>query len=62
MIETTLDLRSIPEIEIERDDFGNARVVIEGRIEDNEVVDEVLKAGKITPVSITVATESREES
>ena len=61
MAETTLDLRSIPEIELERDDFGNVRVAIEGRVDDDEVVDEVLKAGRINPVSITVETESEEE-
>lgn len=60
MVEITLDLRRIPEIELERDDFGNVRFSVEGRIDDGEKVREVLQADQIKPISLTVETESEE--
>lgn len=60
MVEITLDLRRIPEIKLERDDLDNVRFSVEGRIDDDEKVSEVLQAGQIKPVSLTVETESEE--
>ena len=60
MVEITLDLRRIPEIELERDDLDNTRFLVEGRIDDDEKVSEVLQADQIKPISITVETESEE--
>ena len=61
MVEITLDLTSIPEIELERDDFGNVRFAIEGRIDDDDAVSEVFNAERIEPVSITVETGDKGE-
>ena len=60
MVEITLDLSRIPELEFERDDFGNVRFSVEGRIDDDEKVDEVFRADRITPVSLTVETDGEE--
>ena len=60
MVEITLDLRRIQEIEIERDDLGNVRFSVVGHIDDDEKVSEVLRANQIKPISITVETESEE--
>ena len=56
MGEITLDLSRIPEIELERDDLNNVRFSVKGRIEDDDAVDEVFRAEKIEPVSVTLST------
>lgn len=61
MVDITLDLRRLSEIEIERDDLGNVRVAVEGRIDDDDKVSELLQADQIKPVSITVTTESEKD-
>ena len=54
MGEITVDLSRIQEIQIERIDESDVRVWVEGRIDDDDAVDEVLRARKIEPVSLTV--------
>lgn len=61
MVEITLDLRRIAEIELERDDLGNIRFSMEGRIDDDEKVEEVFRASQIQPVSLTVETEGEKD-
>lgn len=61
MVEVTLDLSHIQEIELEKDDFGNVRFSVEGRIDDDEKVKEVFRADRIKPVSLTIETEGEKD-
>lgn len=61
MGDITLDLSRIPEIELERDDLGNVRFSVEGRIHDDQAVNEVFHAEQIEPVSITLRIDTGEQ-